>query len=29
MNFFHGYPKREQATLEVLKDLIVGKHILI
>jgi len=29
LNFFHGYQKREHVTLEVLRDLIVGKHILI
>jgi hypothetical protein len=29
LNFFRGYKKREQAALEVLRDLIVGKYVLI
>ena len=29
LNFFRGYQKREQAALEALRDLIVGKNILI
>jgi hypothetical protein len=29
LNFFSGYKKREQAALEVLRDLIVGKYVLI
>ena len=29
LNFFRGYKRREQAALEVLRDLVVGKYISI